>query len=189
MFAALSQHIKAVEDNLASYVALGPVAFLTNMQSDILKKLQKPHLTEILLKSGVKSLLYSNNQQIFNLVSNACQVDRATCRDGLFVISEKNNSVNNVDRMPVVLGHYPSGSSTKNFDHFSQSANKGIFSKYDYGAKGNMKVYGSKEPPVYEVKNITFPVHLMAGYYDRLADMKDVELLYERLKCEKVHVS
>ena len=31
MFAALSQHIKAVEDNLASYVALGPVAFLTNI--------------------------------------------------------------------------------------------------------------------------------------------------------------
>ena len=85
--------------------------------------------------------------------------------------------------MPVVLGHFPSGTSMKNINHFSQYVNKESFCKYNYGAKGNMKVYGSKEPPTYEVGNITFPVHLIAGYYDRLADMKDVELLYEKLKC------
>jgi len=31
-----------------------------------------------------------------------------------------NNTVNNLKRMPVVMGHFPSGTSTKNLNHFEQ---------------------------------------------------------------------
>lgn len=71
--------------------------------------------------------------------------------------------------MPVIIRHFPSGTSTKDNQHFSQYLNHGIFQKYDYGKKMNMKKYGTETPPKYELSNIDFPVHLFVGEYDRLA--------------------
>lgn len=42
------------------------------------------------------------------------------------------------------MGHFPSGSSLKNIEHFEQLVKSGKFAKFDYGAKQNMVVYGSK---------------------------------------------
>lgn len=78
-------------------------------------------------------------------------------------ISEKNNTVNNLKRLPVIMGHFPSGSSLKNMDHFEQIIRKKKFGKYDYGAKLNMQIYGTKESPLYNLTNIDVPVHLFVG--------------------------
>lgn len=79
--------------------------------------------------------------------------------------------------MPVIMGHFPSGSSLRNMDHFQQIIRKGKFAKYDFGEKKNLEVYGTKEPPVYNLANIDFPVHLFVGEYDKLADLKDADHL------------
>lgn len=44
-----------------------------------------------------------------------------------------------------------------------------------------MKIYGTKEPPVYNLSNINFPTHLFVGQYDRLADLTDAKRLYNEL--------
>ena len=75
--------------------------------------------------------------------------------------------------MPVILGHFPSGSSTKNFVHFKQFARVENFREFDYGVKKNMQKYGQSSPPIYDLTKITLPVHLYVGKYDRLADVKD----------------
>lgn len=49
------------------------------------------------------------------------------------------------------MGHFPSGSSLKNMDHFEQIIRRGKFARYDYGEEINMQKYGSKEPPVYNL--------------------------------------
>lgn len=92
-----------------------------------------------------------------------------------------NNTVNNLKRLPVILGHFPSGSSVKNFVHFDQYVKHESFKKFDYGAKNNMKIYGQATAPVYNLTNIRFPVHLYVGKYDKLADVKDSATLYEQL--------
>lgn len=97
----------------------------------------------------------------------------------MFEIGDKNNTVNNVDRMNVIMGHFPSGSSVKNMDHFSQFVAKEKFCKYDYGEKGNIKAYGQKEPPVYDLGQITFPLNLFIGTYDRLGDIEDNKKVIE----------
>ena len=75
--------------------------------------------------------------------------------------------------MPVILGHYPGGSSTKNFVHFKQFVKVEIFREFDYGSKKNMIKYGQTTPPLYDLTKINLPVHLYVGKYDRLADLKD----------------
>ncbi len=42
------------------------------------------------------------------------------------------------------MGHFPSGSSLRNMDHFDQIIRKGKFAKYDFGAKINQIKYGTK---------------------------------------------
>lgn len=44
-----------------------------------------------------------------------------------------------------------------------------------------MKVYGTKEPPVYNLSNINFPTHLFVGNYDRLADLTDAKRLFNEI--------
>jgi lysosomal acid lipase/cholesteryl ester hydrolase len=91
-----------------------------------------------------------------------CKVDPLTCLAGLRLISEMNNTVNNVHRLPVIMAHFPSGSSTKNLLHFQQFVRKEEFNNFDYG-KSNVAVYGQKNPPAYNLSKITFPVNLHVG--------------------------
>lgn len=39
--------------------------------------------------------------------------------------------------------------------------------------------YGTAESPLYDLKNIDFPVHLFVGNYDRLADINDSQKLFD----------
>lgn len=61
------------------------------------------------------------------------------------------------------MGHFPSGSSLRNMDHFEQIIRKGKFAKYDFGTAINMQKYGTKDPPIYNLTNIDVPVYLFVG--------------------------
>lgn len=75
-----------------------------------------------------------------------------------------NNTVNNIDRMKVVFGHFPVGSSLKNLEHYQQFiTNNGSFCKFDYGKKLNLIIYKSEKPPKYDLSKITISVHLFVG--------------------------
>ena len=62
-----------------------------------------------------------------------CKYDKGVCITGLKLISEKNVTVNNLHRLPVIMSHFPSGSSTKNLLHFQQFTQKEEFKQFDYG--------------------------------------------------------
>lgn len=65
--------------------------------------------------------------------------------------------------MPVIVGHFPAGTSKKNTIHFDQYARKALLAKFDYGKKGNLKHYGTEQPPVYKLSNVRVPVNLFCG--------------------------
>jgi hypothetical protein len=92
-----------------------------------------------------------------------------------------NNTVNNLKRLPVIMGHFPAGTSSKNMLHFQQFVLKGEFKEFDYGEKKNMIHYGQKKPPFYNLSKITFPSHLHVGKYDKLADVDDANRLFKEL--------
>lgn len=79
------------------------------------------------------------------------------------------------------MGHFPAGTSVKNFLHFQQFVSSGLFRKFDYGHDQNIKIYGTPEPPEYNITNIDVPVHLFVGKYDKLATIPDVKQLYKQL--------
>lgn len=80
-----------------------------------------------------------------------------------------------------VMGRYPSASSRKNFVHVSQNRVSKKFSQFDYGRVRNLRVYGSKHPPDYDVSKITAKIALICSKNDGLSSLKDVELLRRQL--------
>lgn len=56
--------------------------------------------------------------------------------------------------LPIVLGHIPAGASTNQMIHYGQGVRSGRFRKFDYGWIGNLKMYGQRDPPDYNLANV-----------------------------------
>ena len=88
----------------------------------------------------------------------------------------------NTTRMPVYLGYESYGSSTKNLAQRCQQMASGRFDMFDYLPEGNLKKYGTKSPPEYDVSRITSRhMTLISSLTDRIGDAYDVQLLRQRL--------
>jgi hypothetical protein len=59
----------------------------------------------------------------------------------------------------------------------------GLFSFYDYGTEGNLKVYNQIKAPLYNLATIPkeLPLFLISGGNDQFADPEDVEKLQSDL--------
>ena len=60
------------------------------------------------------------------------------------------------------MTNFPSGSSAKTFKHYAQLLD-GKFTKYSYDSKTNMKLYGSKTAPEYNLKNVKVRLYIYQG--------------------------
>ncbi|CAH4028657.1 unnamed protein product [Pieris brassicae] len=76
---------------------------------------------------------------------------------------------------------FPMSISLKNLNHFAQVRKRGRFSQFGYG-DGNIEVYGSVQPPDYDLRKVTMSVALLCGQNDKLANQKDVQVLKEALR-------
>lgn len=81
----------------------------------------------------------------------------------------------------VLFGHFPAGTSVKNFVRYGQSMRSRDFVKFDYGQAGNIKLYGSVEPPSFNLSAVTVPALVLYGKNDHLVDVKDIQWLLGKL--------
>jgi len=80
-----------------------------------------------------------------------------------------------------LTAHFPAGVSFKELVHYSQLIRSNHFRDFDYGPRGNLKQYGQKSPPVYDVTKINVPTALFMGEKDDLGDVKDNENLINQI--------
>lgn len=79
-----------------------------------------------------------------------------------------------------LISHYPAGTASKNVMKYAQSIStrqENQFPKFDYGAAGNMRRYGTKTPAMWDVKQMQVYTVLIAGTADMLGNPKDVAYL------------
>lgn len=67
------------------------------------------------------------------------------------------------------FSYWPSGLSVDALVQYAQIANSHKFRAYDHGKEKNLRIYGQKEPPDYELSKITVPVYLFHAENDFLA--------------------
>jgi len=66
-------------------------------------------------------------------------------------------------RIPVAAANQFGGTSMRNFEHWDQAIHSGEFQMFDFGEEGNLKHYGQKTPPLYDISPYKkFNFHSMA---------------------------
>ncbi|XP_039305205.1 lipase 3-like [Solenopsis invicta] len=79
--------------------------------------------------------------------------------------------------LPIILGRFPVTVSKKQLVHYAQLIKSGTFwlpgefKQYDHGILKNQEVYGSINPPTYDLSNIKTPVHLYYSENDLLSNV------------------
>lgn len=67
--------------------------------------------------------------------------------------------------------------SVKIFEHAYQVHVSGRFAMFDYGQDDNVKLYGTKHPPIYPLHKIKIPVVTVYGEKDNLVPPKVTSIL------------
>lgn len=83
--------------------------------------------------------------------------------------------------LPVVMGHTPAGSSTRQIIHFGQLYNSDKFQNFDHGWISNLWLYGTFKPPSYNLRAIRTPIFLHYADNDWLSSPEDVDKLLREI--------
>ncbi|XP_052125206.1 lipase 1-like [Frankliniella occidentalis] len=84
--------------------------------------------------------------------------------------------------LELMVSHFPAGASNRQVLHYAQSIMAGgNFQKYDFGPSKNKQVYGTKNPPGYNLRNISSPMYVYYSSTDALVNDRDVEDLAKSL--------
>ncbi|KMQ93564.1 lipase 3-like protein [Lasius niger] len=168
-------------------ISLAPIAFLSNQRSPLFKCLV--HFNDILEWISY----FINFHQWFprirwqarvfsTLLRNApYAVTKGFCNCWFHLIAGFGSDQLDKSMLPLIFGHFPAGAAIKQIVHYGQSIISGCFRKYDYGAKMNLMLYGSTQPPKYNLERVKIPVAIFYGDNDFLTHYEDVQKLVNRL--------
>ncbi|CDW79126.1 ab-hydrolase associated lipase region family protein [Stylonychia lemnae] len=182
MFCALSENFDFFKEKINLFIALAPVVKVESCSSGLIKKIKDNQTLENLL---IKNEIYEITPAKGNNSGQALfhKLLPEISNFGIKLLSDDDPRQVNQSCLEGYLSHYPSGTSLKTLLHFKQLMNKKQFEHYDYGAEENLKRYGQEEPPLIPLQNIQgFPIALLAGSDDHLANINDVRWLKEQLQ-------
>jgi pimeloyl-ACP methyl ester carboxylesterase len=161
-------------DKLYIYIALAPIGSVIDMDVMLLNLAAHTDLVNFISALGIDEFL-SWTSTGSNLIYDACKVLDLACTTVDYLFLGMTTEYDNKERFPVIFAHEPCGTSTLNMKHWSQMVNYKEYKmqKFDYGEKQNMAVYGSAQPPLYDLSKIRAKTALFFGLADRLGDPRD----------------
>ena len=162
---------------------MAPVARVGNMKSGLLKLVNffSPKIVKDMMSEEFMPEVKEGLHKDFGIwINNAFPSMANTMID---LIADKNSmKVNNQNRVPVYLSHYPSGTSLKSIKHFTQNSESKKFEMYNYGKEANCFLYQSINPSEYDLSSLNgFNIALISGGEDKLSNKADVLWLKEIL--------
>merc|ERR1712071_284444 len=174
-----------MNDKIDVMMALAPAASLAHMKSPIRYVAPYATIIEALLYWAQIRVFLPNDSVLPSLQRRFCtqSVYRAAfCRNVLFFFAGGDTQNFDLKTIPVINGHFPAGTSVHTLVHFAQNHNSGeTFIPYNYGRRGNLKVYGQSKPPPYDLSRVTAPVYVFWGSNDLLISHNDVAWLATKL--------
>ncbi|XP_060863692.1 lipase 3-like [Metopolophium dirhodum] len=173
---------------IRSQISLAPVAYLFNTRSSVRHIAPYAEKMNIMYQWVSNGMFLPQSRMQSFLVTNTygekiartlfCQkcisyAVSSVCGSETYIFDNK--------LIPLVIEHFPAGTSSKLTTHFSQLILKDSFSRYDYGPIMNVQHYNSTEPPTYDLRSIQVPIALIYGKNDVLTDVEDVMRLKSQL--------
>lgn len=119
MFAALPDHLEFFQERINLFVALAPPTRISHTSAEIFQYLSKHE--EILKYIAEEWGLY----ELFpydpfgnTMFHNFCKYAKYFCELGIKMIMSTDSKVDNMDRVPVTLGHVPAGNNLNEVAHY-----------------------------------------------------------------------
>jgi len=185
LFAHLSDD-QGFGTKLALAVMLAPVGSVKHQTSTLLRGLSHTSYLSIMQYFGVNEQLPAVQSTFMYYV---CRYVGWVCKGGLYLISDEDPDFDNSPQPPVILTHFPAGTSLKDLQHWSQMtlATQSVVQRFNYPTPQlNYAHYGALTPPVFNLSNIKAPIALFAGFADRLADTTDVVWLSQQIPANSI---
>ena len=188
MFSGLAQKFDFYKENLKLFVALAPVARLTNLGSTLLSILSTISIHKLIKKAKVYEMCpqTEGTKKLINFMEKHAN---GLTNFFLGLISDSHSKeCNDQNSLAVYLKHYPCGCSLKCLIHFVQIIKSKKFIYFDYRKEANFAMYKQKKPPEYDLSVIKdFPIMLICGDKDKLASPNDVRWLNDELKSNVIY--
>ncbi|XP_069359749.1 lipase 1-like [Maniola hyperantus] len=184
IFYVLGSTRREYNEKINVMTALAPVCFLNNIQPPLSLLAEfAPEINGYLEKVGMDELFGNSpsGKTLKGICSNPI-LGYALCAMGfLFPSSGYDIEELSPSFFYDLLQYFPSATTRKNSYHLAQLALRGRFSKFDYGAEGNLVQYNTKLPPDYDLNRVTMPIVLLAGRNDKISVLVDVDTLKGQL--------
>ncbi|KPJ03004.1 Lipase 1 [Papilio xuthus] len=103
------------------------------------------------------------------------------CRLALGLIDGPHPGSVETETIKMLFNHFPAGTSLKNIVWYGQAVNVDTFQNFDYGASKNLQVYGSVQPPAFNLSLVEVPIVIIHGRNDFFASPADVEWMASKL--------
>ena len=184
MFYGLSHNEAYFADRVSIFLALGPVTDIHNCKSSLIHVFAE-FQSLIADTAGLLGFyeFFPANWITTGFMRLFCGTVPQICEFGLFLISDEDPTLNDQDRTPVFLGHFPSGTSLRSIQHYAQILQAKKFQRMDFGRTTNQKLYGQDTPPIINLENIsTVPIAMFVGTSDQLATVADNRQTKTQLK-------
>ena len=125
----------------------------------------------ILRDLGLGELFPSNS--IMDTISETTCKDKdilqAVCSSIIFLLCGWDQPQLNTTLLEAITHHTPAGASVNTVAQYGQMINSANLRAFNFGKKKNKEVYGTPDPPVYDVKKATAPIVAYWGDNDWLA--------------------
>jgi hypothetical protein len=118
MLIALSYRIEIIERLTSKFIALGPCAYAYLSRSRLAKSVSNSNVISLLESVNVKEVL-KNTWFVSALEGYICRIFENICKAILEEIAEDDAELNNLERLPIILGHYPAGTSVRVLKHWA----------------------------------------------------------------------
>ncbi|VVC24412.1 Partial AB-hydrolase lipase domain,Alpha/Beta hydrolase fold [Cinara cedri] len=173
------------QKKIRSQISLAPVAYLSNTRSSLRFIAPMAKMMNYMFQRMSKGMLMPQSRMQTFLASTLCReryTQKLICEKCIiFSVCGSDPYEFDSKLIPLIMGHFPAGTSSKLTAHFAQFILKDSFGQFDYGPTLNLLHYNSTEPPTYNLKSIKVPITLIYGKNDILADVKDVMRLKVQL--------
>ncbi|KAJ8734583.1 hypothetical protein PYW08_013833 [Mythimna loreyi] len=169
-------------DKVRVGIMIAPVAWMRHFNNPLaLIAAQHYEAIKAFIDNAGLNEIFGREHIVHHVVEFVCELEARLCEVLLSLATGYKSGTIPLKDLSVAMSHVFSGTSIKNIAHFAQLVLSKNFQRYNEGIEGNIKRYGTRKPPQYDVTRVSSPVVLISGQSDSLSSLKDVDILVSKL--------
>ncbi|KAK6637680.1 hypothetical protein RUM44_008102 [Polyplax serrata] len=140
-------------------------------------------LRDIIENAQLKNVLYTtkNTRNILTTFCRPGAILENLCPYATFWVNGDDFQMFNTTLSPLLISHFTLGVGAKELLHLLQISESDKFRAFDYGTPRNLKIYGSIEPPQFNLSKVQVPTYLYYGPNDFFVSERDLFKLAKEL--------